>query len=85
MDMLFKNHEFVSIHTPAWGVTSKANPLAALRKVSIHTPAWGVTENQFRAAKALGVSIHTPAWGVTQLSTMSADVLVFQSTLPHGE
>ena len=33
----------VSIHTPAWGVTRRAQRLRGPLQVSIHTPAWGVT------------------------------------------
>ena len=35
--------ELVSIHTPAWGVTSEEQVKDPEKKVSIHTPAWGVT------------------------------------------
>ena len=34
---------FVSIHTPAWGVTIQQQALGVKQLVSIHTPAWGVT------------------------------------------
>ena len=33
----------VSIHTPAWGVTSNYSNNSICYSVSIHTPAWGVT------------------------------------------
>ena len=36
-------HQFVSIHTPTWGVTSVGSYDPGWRYVSIHTPTWGVT------------------------------------------
>ena len=36
---------YVSIHTPAWGVTETQENLAKTALVSIHTPAWGVTKS----------------------------------------
>ena len=33
----------VSIHTPAWGVTTLTTLIPLAGDVSIHTPAWGVT------------------------------------------
>ena len=41
--MDLRRADAVSIHTPAWGVTSSAIPSAVPYPVSIHTPAWGVT------------------------------------------
>ena len=33
----------ISIHTPAWGVTSALLLQCRYQRISIHTPAWGVT------------------------------------------
>ena len=44
----------VSIHTPAWGVTTTGSSALPISAVSIHTPAWGVTKcksNEKRMAK----------------------------------
>ena len=35
----------VSIHTPAWGVTTSLQAFSERDNVSIHTPAWGVTSS----------------------------------------
>ena len=35
--------DYISIHTPAWGVTVWGIGTRSWNNISIHTPAWGVT------------------------------------------
>ncbi len=56
---------FVSIHAPAWGATSKRHASATAGGVSIHAPAWGATIFNTIIIKYIRVSIHAPAWGAT--------------------
>ena len=58
---------FVSIHTPAKGVTLVSLSCDNIISVSIHTPAKGVTVACDSAEEWFEVSIHTPAKGVTIL------------------
>ncbi len=57
---------FISIHTPARGVTVLAVPVVIYITISIHTPARGVTYATIMLNVATGISIHTPARGVTR-------------------
>ena len=59
---------FISIHTPAKGVTSSCDSDTLLAPISIHTPAKGVTVYTDQKDLQLEISIHTPAKGVTWLS-----------------
>ena len=80
-------YQYISIHTPARGVTvlqDSHDP--ADYQISIHTPARGVTVLQDSHDPAdYQISIHTPARGVTHSNFQPPPVLLFQSTLPHGE
>ena len=40
----FHSYNYVSIHTPTWGVTTLMQNYVILYLVSIHTPTWGVTQ-----------------------------------------
>ena len=42
-ELQFGTAAYVSIHTPAWGVTERMDVAKEKGYVSIHTPAWGVT------------------------------------------
>ena len=57
--------EWVSIHTPVWGVTTAGLSATSYQQVSIHTPVWGVTRPGKGLLPKWCVSIHTPVWGVT--------------------
>ena len=58
----------ISIHTPAKGVTQKAQyRVSPVNKISIHTPAKGVTGEEWIVVNDPTISIHTPAKGVTAI------------------
>ena len=76
----------ISIHTPAWGVTtSTGNKLDAM-KISIHTPAWGVTrithEQSYHRAY---FNPHSRVGSDHRQPVRIARRRAFQSTLPRGE
>ena len=63
------NPQIVSIHTPAWGVTSSFRESRKCKKEFQSTrlhEAWPMIKVLTR--KGIIVSIHTPAWGVTLFS-----------------
>ena len=59
---------FISIHTPAKGVTTPFRIYSHLFQISIHTPAKGVTCRLLEKEQQIRISIHTPAKGVTRRS-----------------
>ena len=76
----------ISIHTPAKGVTIKAQLSANKIQISIHTPAKGVTITSTTITSDVQISIHTPAKGVTDAAGKPTSIsLKFQSTLPRRE
>ena len=85
MDLRFQFFLEVSIHTPARGVTDANKQYTTTQTVSIHTPARGVTPLRISIGLRYSVSIHTPARGVTLLDAGYNPLMMFQSTLPHGE
>ena len=56
---------FISIHTPAKGVTTYTENTVIRTAISIHTPAKGVTPYYDADKRTIKISIHTPAKGVT--------------------
>ena len=56
---------YISIHTPAKGVTTGVSQLTGKITISIHTPAKGVTISVVLIRNIKRISIHTPAKGVT--------------------
>ena len=53
--------------------------------VSIHAPTWGATECGVTINVNQLVSIHAPTWGATAIRQAFRFIVMFQSTLPHGE
>ena len=64
--------KYISIHTPARGVTRYRRLSPESAAISIHTPARGVTNSTGGVYVLADISIHTPARGVTK---ESADVI----------
>ena len=62
---------YISIHTPAKGVTIKPRYRTDGGIISIHTPAKGVTSGKLNKISFMLISIHTPAKGVTDMITSS--------------
>ena len=57
--------QYISIHTPARGVTLFSDVHSMFMDISIHTPARGVTDHMVECTWSRWISIHTPARGVT--------------------
>ena len=74
----------VSIHAPARGATLPATQKTVFYSVSIHAPARGATNEINIQTPQINVSIHAPARGATSLYAHNSEILVFQSTHPHG-
>ena len=73
---------WISIHTPARGVTCTQLQTCLRYPISIHTPARGVTVvSCARQARAI-ISIHTPARGVTK--TICANFINNLDFNPHS-
>ena len=81
----FEHIIFISIHTPAQGVTTAGHLCDAECDISIHTPAQGVTKTVKHIQHSNNISIHTPAQGVTFFQLFNFFPILFQSTLPHRE
>jgi len=74
----------VSIHTPAWGVTTAVNDLKYNRFVSIHTPAWGVTKKcSGTFATRSGFNPHACMRRDLFKKVYEVQFLMFQSTRLH--
>ena len=84
---IYTGYTYISIHTPARGVTEIPDNDGMTQNISIHTPARGVTIMIFMMQTATNrISIHTPARGVTVPELFPDPVQKqFQSTLPQGE
>ena len=52
--------------------------------VSIHAPTWGATDQYAEWRDANIVSIHAPTWGATECIARLYEIVMFQSTHPHG-
>ena len=72
---------FISIHTPAKGVTTINEVSFDKIIISIHTPAKGVTHIAHQFVNFVCISIHTPAKGVT-LPRWANDIKIFNFN-PH--
>ena len=73
---------YISIHTPARGVTGKANGWISCGHISIHTPARGVTLSKYENGQFIYISIHTPARGVTFFVDNSCQITCYFN--PHS-
>src|SRR5699024_6728550 len=74
------------IHAPARGATKCGGVVFNRFPISIHAPARGATFLLLRRTQTQVISIHAPARGATLGSVLlCVNVLLFQSTLPHGE
>ena len=77
---------FISIHTPARGVTMVRQAADAYIEISIHTPARGVTKMVPGMYDVPGnFNPHSRKGSDNRLPPNIQQGLLFQSTLPQGE
>ena len=57
--------EYISIHAPTWGATTRTGLLSNCHFISIHAPTWGATVAPHVTWAVECISIHAPTWGAT--------------------
>ena len=76
---------FVSIHAPARGATNAIDDSVSTYSVSIHAPARGATATTNKDIITISFNPRSRTGSDADKNRYSVVLILFQSTLPHGE